>query len=1106
MSRPHADEGLFVLRTPLLPMHALVSLAPEPPVSDAASYERARDHSRAALSRLLALPELREALALASPSLMEAIPAWEADPRSAAGARLEPALLRYVARASGRETPFGLFAAWSAGIVEPRAELSLAPRASARRQARPDLGWLAALADEIAGRPEIAPLVELIPNNTLYEAGASLVYVEVRREPGRTRHVHSRVRATETIRAALEAAPGTPGELAARLRQVYPSLDEAEARAFIHQLRSDQLLVPALAPRLTADEPLADLIGQVRALREGAAAELAALRSALEALEAAPMSAGPGPLLAARCATAALPPEIGAAPQGRILVDLYRPPIRAALPPALVHRVQRAVALLASLRTPPHRQGALAGVRQRFVERFGDRLVPLGEALDPELGAPLTPERPSVASPLLAGLHLGAADPEGATWTPLQRHILSRVSAGDADPSGEISLSAAELAPFVDPAARPLPASICVWLSLFGAPGQPLERAGVVLEGAGGPSGARALARAATLDPALRAGVQRHLDAEAADQGGAIVAEIVHRPEGGATNASARPAFLGWEIPYLSPSSLPPDRQIPVSDLLLSVEDGRFVLRSRRLGREVVPRLSTAHNFDAIAALPLYRFLAMLQSQGTTGAALDRGPLDELPHLPRISIDGVVVSRARWRLLEHELRALAKNSGFERFEAVTRLRGRRRLPRWVALAEHDQELPVDLDNPALVDGFVELVARREQITLIELLPDPDRCVATGPDGRYSAEILLPLRRPVDPRPAALPRALHPDPAACPGSDWLYARIFAGPASADRLLLDHLAPLARALRTEGHIHHWFYIRYGEGGWHLRLRLHGEPDALLSVALPRLLAAHAEARRVGLTRRISLDTYEPEVDRYGGHEATPHAHAIFEADSECAAELAGLARGEAGLDTRWRWGLIGVERLIGDLGLRGQGALALMERQRRGYAREYHIDAARRGEISELFRRERGALEALRRGSGLPERARRALDRRSEEIRLPVAALRALDHEGRLSQPMETIAASLAHMHLNRLLRSAAREQEAVLWDLLERLCRSDLARREPEARPNDRDAAEPIVGERPREGSSSPGDHAGSNAAPPESCALERGDVPRRAPRDEEKLA
>lgn len=45
------------------------------------------------------------------------------------------------------------------------------------------------------------------------------------------------------------------------------------------------------------------------------------------------------------------------------------------------------------------------------------------------------------------------------------------------------------------------------------------------------------------------------------------------------------------------------------------------------------------------------------------------------------------------------------------------------------------------------------------------------------------------------------------------------------------------------------------------------------------------------------------------------------------------------------------------------------------------------------------------------------------------------------------PLRTLAGSYIHMHANRLLRSAARAQELVLYDFLCRLYESQAARRD-----------------------------------------------------------
>jgi hypothetical protein len=55
---------------------------------------------------------------------------------------------------------------------------------------------------------------------------------------------------------------------------------------------------------------------------------------------------------------------------------------------------------------------------------------------------------------------------------------------------------------------------------------------------------------------------------------------------------------------------------------------------------------------------------------------------------------------------------------------------------------------------------------------------------------------------------------------------------------------------------------------------------------------------------------------------------------------------------------------------------------------------------------------------------------------------------LRRSGRLARPLADLAASFLHMHANRLLRSAQRAQELVLYDFLARLYESRAARQIP----------------------------------------------------------
>ena len=108
-----------------------------------------------------------------------------------------------------------------------------------------------------------------------------------------------------------------------------------------------------------------------------------------------------------------------------------------------------------------------------------------------------------------------------------------------------------------------------------------------------------------------------------------IFAEIVHLPQGRIGNILARPVLREHEIPFLGRSGAPPRAARSRSPTCGSRCAGqRIVLRSARLGREVIPRLTTAHNFVARQPrhlpLPLHAAVAGDARRGELGLGTAR--------------------------------------------------------------------------------------------------------------------------------------------------------------------------------------------------------------------------------------------------------------------------------------------------------------------------------------------------------------------------------------------------------------------------------------------------------------------------------------------------
>src|SRR5262249_7768085 len=147
--------------------------------------------------------------------------------------------------------------------------------------------------------------------------------------------------------------------------------------------------------------------------------------------------------------------------------------------------------------------------------------------------------------------------------------------------------------------------------------------------------------------------------------------------------------------------------------------------------------------------------------------------------------------------------------------------------------------------------------------------------------------------------------LHPSERSFPpGSEWLYAKLYTGPATLDQVLREVVQPVVESALRSGAAERWFFIRYGDPDWHLRLRFQGRPGRLQGEVLPALQAAAAPLLADGRLWRFQFDTYEREIERYGGPVGIVLAEQLFHADSEAVLALADWFTADSRGDLRWR----------------------------------------------------------------------------------------------------------------------------------------------------------------------------------------------------------
>jgi hypothetical protein len=119
-------------------------------------------------------------------------------------------------------------------------------------------------------------------------------------------------------------------------------------------------------------------------------------------------------------------------------------------------------------------------------------------------------------------------------------------------------------------------------------------------------------------------------------------------------------------------------------------------------------------------------------------------------HIPRVTIDQLVIQRESWTFSARELEFASKSTALERLLGARRWAQEHSIPRFFFVKVPSEEKPffVDLESSLYVDNFTRLArltaqmpARSQTITISEMLPEPDKLWLTDNEGaHYTSEL------------------------------------------------------------------------------------------------------------------------------------------------------------------------------------------------------------------------------------------------------------------------------------------------------------------------------------------------------------------------------
>ncbi|HVI45158.1 MAG TPA: lantibiotic dehydratase family protein, partial [Chitinophaga sp.] len=727
-------EDFYLVRTPILPVEF-------PEQLNNTSFNELPD----AIKNIFQDDLLQEAIYIASPELYQEFRKWQEGRLTGEKdvQKLTSALFRYLLRMSSRCTPYGLFAGCATGHPGDVTSITLHDKTQHKKHSRLDMNYVAELASMITSIPEIQEQLRYYPNNSLYRTGSTYRYAAFTIKNKFRNYYLTSVNASEYLEKIFQVAENGATLTDIRSAVISEDVTGEEAEEFISELISSQLLVSGLEPTVTGDEFFQLLIRKLEMLQH--TNEYTNVLQRINGL-LKEQQTGTSKYVGIHSLVKSLLTDT--TNKDLIQTDLFLSTTSNTLGSKVISDITRQVNQLWKL-ARANNNGDLRQFCNSFRQRYEEQEIPLTLALDTESGIGYAGHSGSHTdhTPLVDDLVTPPSDRnETMNRSKMLEFQLQQLHACLRENKQEIVLTDEHLGQLKETDTPRLPYSMYLMGSILAGSAAAIDAGEYLFEmnGCSGPSAANLLGRFCHGDEQLTAHVNACLRAEEQHDPECIYAEIIHLPESRTGNILMRPRLRSYEIVYLANSDAPAEYQIPVSDLMVSVQRDKVVLRSRRLNKRVIPRLSTAHNFRH--GLPLYKFLCDLQTQDLhAGLAWGWQIPGNERFLPRVRYGNIILSKAQWILNKKDYPGLKKDNTTAYAETCREMRKQLQLPRHIVIAEGDNELLIDFENESSLHLLATTLIKKEQLVLQEFLGTPDNCWIESAGGKHTNEFIIPLR-------------------------------------------------------------------------------------------------------------------------------------------------------------------------------------------------------------------------------------------------------------------------------------------------------------------------------------------------------------------------
>lgn len=268
----------------------------------------------------------------------------------------------------------------------------------------------------------------------------------------------------------------------------------------------------------------------------------------------------------------------------------------------------------------------------------------------------------------------------------------------------------------------------------------------------------------------------------------------------------------------------------------------------------------------------------------------------------------------------------------------------------------------------------------------------------------------------------------------PGSEWVFYKLYCGIKGADNILLNEVYKTVHYLTKKNFINKWFFVRYYDPDYHLRIRFHATSTEFLPSIISFMYKSINHLVEEKLIWKIQIDTYERELERYNSIEKSEE---IFHIDSVMNLNILKITNNRS--DLKWKIAVKIMGLYLSFLDLSIEKKVIILNNLSTSFKKEFGFNDYNSKSLNVAYREYKHVLDDIIQNKYREKDYIKCINivKQSKKEFLPYINLGTINY-------LEL--ANYIHMSFNRLFISSGKHHEMLLYHFLEKYYRSEIVKK------------------------------------------------------------